>query len=60
MPEGIMEAVWAFGWGVAAASGLLVGALLGLRTRLSAPRHRRHDVARRGIAAFPRVGAGRV
>ncbi|MCE3250546.1 MAG: hypothetical protein K0R41_4371 [Geminicoccaceae bacterium] len=30
MPEGIMGAVWAFGWGVAAASGALVGAILGL------------------------------
>ena len=26
MTEGIMGAVWAFGWGVAAASGALVGA----------------------------------
>ena len=48
MPEGIMEAVWAFCWGVAAASGLLVGALLGLLTRLS----------HRAIAAMMSLGAG--
>ena len=30
MPEGIMVALWAFCWGVAAASGGLVGAILGL------------------------------
>src|SRR5918997_1115131 len=48
MPEGIMGAVWAFGWGVAAASGALVGAILALMTRL---RHRT-------IAAFMSLGAG--
>ena len=48
MPEGILEAVWAFCWGVAAASGLLVGALLGLRTRLS----------HRTIAGMMSLGAG--
>jgi zinc transporter, ZIP family len=46
--EGIMGAVWAFGWGVAAASGALVGAILGLIT------HLRH----RSIAAFMSLGAG--
>src|SRR5918998_1544435 len=48
MPEGIMGAVWAFCWGVAAASGGLVGAVLGLITRL---RHR-------AIAAFMSLAAG--
>src|ERR671917_1849100 len=48
MPEGIMGAVWAFCWGVAAASGALVGAILGLTTQL------RHRV----IAAFMSLGAG--
>lgn len=44
----LMGAVWAFGWGLAAASGVLVGALLGLVTRL---RHR-------AIAAAMSLGAG--
>jgi peptide-methionine (R)-S-oxide reductase len=44
----VMGAVWAFGWGLAAASGLLVGALLGLVT------HLRH----RAIAAVMSLGAG--
>ena len=48
MTEGIMGAVWAFGWGVAAASGALVGAILGLIL------HLRH----RSIAAFMSLGAG--
>ena len=48
MPEGILGVVWAFCWGSAAASGALVGAILGLIT------HLRH----RGIAAFMSVGAG--
>jgi ZIP family zinc transporter len=48
MPEIIMGAVWAFCWGVAAASGGLVGAVLGLITRL---RHR-------AIAAFMSLAAG--
>src|SRR5688572_158543 len=47
MPEA-MGAVWAFGWGVAAASGALVGAILGLIT------HLRH----RAIAACMSLGAG--
>ena len=48
MPEVIMGAVWAFGWGVAAASGGLFGAILGLMA------HLRH----RAIAAFMSLGAG--
>ena len=48
MPEGLTGIVWALGWGSAAASGALVGAILGLIT------HLRH----RGIAAFMSVGAG--
>src|SRR5688500_10987064 len=48
MPEGIIGAVWAFCWGLAAASGALVGAILGLIT------HLRH----RAIAAFMSLGAG--
>jgi ZIP family zinc transporter len=48
VPEGILGAVWAFGWTLAAASGALVGAILGLLT------HLRH----RAIAAFMSLGAG--
>jgi zinc transporter, ZIP family len=48
MPEGIMGAGWAFGWGVAAASGALVGGIVGLVTAL---RHR-------AIAAIMSLGAG--
>ncbi len=48
MPEGIMGAVWAFGWGAAAASGVLVGAILGLITNLG----------HRAIAAIMSLGAG--
>src|SRR5918995_1651044 len=48
MAEAIMGAVWAFCWGLAPASGALVGAILGLTTRL---RHR-------AIAAFMSLGAG--
>ena len=48
MPEEIIGVAWAFCWGVAAASGSLVGAILGLVTRL---RHR-------SIAAFMSLGAG--
>ena len=48
MPEGIVGAAWAFGWGAAAASGVLVGAILGLVTNL---RHRT-------IAAIMSLGAG--
>jgi zinc transporter, ZIP family len=43
-----MEVVWAFCWGLAAASGVLVGALLGLITRLP----------HRAIAAIMSLGAG--
>ena len=48
MSEGIIGVVWAFCWGLAAASGALVGVILGLITRL---RHR-------SIAAFMSLGAG--
>jgi hypothetical protein len=48
MPEAITGAVWAFYWGMAAACGALIGAILGLMTRL---RHR-------AIAAFMSLGAG--
>ncbi|HET9405324.1 MAG TPA: hypothetical protein VFO57_12150 [Burkholderiales bacterium] len=48
MPEGILGPGWAFGWGVAAASGALVGAIVGLVTAL---RHR-------AIAAIMSLGAG--
>ena len=48
MPEGIMGAVWAFCWGAAAASGVLVGAILGLIT----------DLRHRAIAAIMSLGAG--
>jgi ZIP family zinc transporter len=43
-----MEVVWAFCWGLAAASGVLVGAVLGLITRLP----------HRAIAAIMSLGAG--
>lgn len=48
MPEGIVGALWAFFWGVAAASGALVGTILGLTA------HFQHRV----IAAFMSLGAG--
>jgi ZIP family zinc transporter len=48
MPEGITGAVWAFCWGLAAASGLLAGTLSGLVTQLS----------HRAIAAVMSFGAG--
>jgi ZIP family zinc transporter len=48
MTECIVGAVWAFYWALAAGSGALVGAILGLITRL---RHR-------AIAAFMSLGAG--
>jgi zinc transporter, ZIP family len=48
MPENLIWAVWAFCWGLAAAFGALVGAILGLIT------HLRH----RAIAAFMSLGAG--
>jgi len=48
MPEAIMGAVFAFLWGLAAASGLLAGAILALRTELS----------HRAIAATMSIGAG--
>lgn len=48
MPEGMMGAVWAFCWGLAAASGVLVGAILALITHLP----------HRAIAAIMSLGAG--
>ena len=48
MPETIMGAVWVFCWGLAAASGVLVGAIVGLTTRLP----------HRAIAAMMSLGAG--
>ena len=48
MPEGMIGVAWAFCWALAVASGALVGAILGLMTRL---RHR-------AIAAFMSLGAG--
>src|SRR5919112_3515039 len=48
MAEGIIGAVWAFCWGLAAASGAVFGAILGLITRLP----------HRAIAAFMSLGAG--
>ena len=48
MPEAIIGAVWAFSWGTVAASGALVGAILGLTANL---RHR-------AIAALMSLGAG--
>ena len=48
MPEGITGAVWAFWWGLAAASGVLGGTILGLITKLP----------HRAIAAIMSFGAG--
>jgi ZIP family zinc transporter len=48
MLDDIMAAAWAFCWGLAAASGVLIGAVLGLVTNL---RHR-------SIAAILSLGAG--
>lgn len=48
MSEGSMGGVWAFFWGLAAASGVLGGAVLGLITRLP----------HRAIAAVMSLGAG--
>src|SRR5687767_11424933 len=48
MPEGIVGAGWAFCWGLTAASGALVGVVLGLVTPLQ----------HRAIAAFMSLGAG--
>jgi zinc transporter, ZIP family len=48
MPEGIAGSAWAFFWGAAAASGVLVGAILGLFTHLG----------HRAIAATMSLGAG--
>jgi ZIP family zinc transporter len=48
MAEEITQAVWAFSWGLAAASGVLAGTILGLITRLP----------HRAIAAIMSFGAG--
>jgi zinc transporter, ZIP family len=48
MAEEIMEALWAFCWGMVPATGVLVGAVLGLTA------HLRH----RGVAAIMSLGAG--
>jgi ZIP family zinc transporter len=48
MPAGIIEAVWAFCWGLAAASGVFGGTILGLIMRLP----------HRAIAAIMSLGAG--
>ena len=48
MPEGITGALWAFWWGLAAASGVLGGTILGLITKLP----------HRTIAAIMSFGAG--
>jgi zinc transporter, ZIP family len=48
MPEGITGAVWTFCWGLAAASGVLAGTILGLIARLP----------HRAIAAIMSFGAG--
>jgi ZIP family zinc transporter len=48
VPAGIIEGVWAFCWGLAAASGVLGGTILGLIVRLP----------HRAIAAIMSVGAG--
>ena len=48
MLETLTSAVWAFCWGLAAASGVLVGGILGLKTNFS----------HRAIAAMMSLGAG--
>lgn len=48
MPEWVAGAVWAFGWGLAGASGVLCGTVLGLITR----------IPHRAIAAIMSFGAG--
>ena len=48
MPAGIIEVVWAFCWGLAGASGVIAGTILGLILRLS----------HRAIAAIMSLGAG--
>ena len=40
MPEGVIGAVWAFCWGLAAASGTLVGGYFGANNAPPAPGHR--------------------
>jgi zinc transporter, ZIP family len=48
MLEGLTGVAWAFGWGFAAASGILVGTVLGLAT----------DLPHRAIAGIMSLGAG--
>ena len=48
MPEFVIGAIWAFCWGIAAASGALTGAILGLMTHLQ----------HRAIAALMSLAAG--
>ncbi len=48
MPDEIIGVAWAFCWGVAAASGVLIGAILGLITKLQ----------HRSIATIMSLGAG--
>ena len=48
MPEAVIGALWAFSWGVVAASGALAGAILGLTASLG----------HRAIAAFMSLAAG--
>jgi hypothetical protein len=48
MPDGIVRMLWAFCWGVLAASGGFVGTILGIIM------HLRH----RAIAAFMSLGTG--
>ena len=48
MPEAVIGGMWAFSWGLLAASGALVGAILGLTSNLG----------HRSIAAFMSLGAG--
>jgi ZIP family zinc transporter len=48
MLEGSIGVLWAFGWGLAAASGAMAGAILGLAT----------DLPHRAIAGIMSIGAG--
>ncbi len=48
MPQEIVQAAWAFGWGLVAASGVLAGTALGLVAKFP----------HRAIAAFMSFGAG--
>lgn len=48
MPEGVARVAWAFSWGLAAASGVMLGTMLGLVARLP----------HRAVAAIMSFGAG--